>query len=124
MNKTLVHSSKFGAVILGLFMTVLIVFFVISLCDTDKTVSAKENRNLAKAPVFSVSALFDGSYISKVETYYSDTFPLRDFFLDVNNGIKKFTSQFSAGNDVVIVNSNKTGDDFAGQSLHDVQKNK
>lgn len=106
-----------------LFLLVLIFFFMYSICDKDQTVSVSENRKLASKPDFSFSSLYKGTYLTKVESYYSDTFPFRDQFMKVNNKIKKITSQFSSGSDnVVIVNTKKTGDDFGGQSLNDVKK--
>ena len=50
---------------------------VLSLVDQDATVSQTENRELAKLPAFSWSALLDGSFLKELETYYSDTFPGR-----------------------------------------------
>lgn len=48
----------------------------------------KEDR--ADAPEFSMSALADGSYTARLETYYADTFPFRDFFLNANRFLNRF----------------------------------
>lgn len=120
---TLLRNKKSGRIMMMLFLLVLIFFFMYSICDKDQTVSVSENRKLASKPDFSFSSLYKGTYLTKVESYYSDTFPFRDQFMKVNNKIKKITSQFSSGSDnVVIVNTKKTGDDFGGQSLNDVKK--
>lgn len=116
----LLRFQRTGAVLLALLMTVTVFFFVFALAAPDKTVSEQENRKLASRPAFSTSALFAGEYIPKVETYWSDTFPLRNFFLTVNSGISKVTSRMSfRSKDVVVVQNNKP-DDFGGQSLHEV----
>lgn len=82
--------------------------------DTDATVSEIEKRNLKTKPEFSFSALFSGSYTKDFEEYYSDTFPFRDFFLNVN---KKITSPFtenSGGDGLSIVGKNDGGDQLGG----------
>ena len=61
-----------------------------SLVDKDATESATENRRLATKPEFSWSALWDGSYVSQLETYYSDTFPGREALLKANQVLNKF----------------------------------
>lgn len=42
------------------------------------TQSLLEKRDLARFPAFSLQSLWDGSYTRQIETWYSDTFPLRD----------------------------------------------
>lgn len=42
------------------------------------TVSEYERRELAKFPVFSLEALFSGNFTSNVDSFYADTFPLRE----------------------------------------------
>ena len=51
--------------------------------------SAQENRNLASIPTFSTAALADGSYFTGLNTWFADTFPLRDVFLSINNRLEK-----------------------------------
>ena len=53
------------------------------------TYSAQENRNLASIPTFSTAALADGSYFTGLNTWFADTFPLRDVFLSINNRLEK-----------------------------------
>lgn len=118
-----IRSKKICMTVFTLFILIVFVLGFISLVDKDKTVSTKENRSLAAMPSFSVSSLFDGSYISGVEDHYSDTFPFRDQFLDLNAKLSNVLTKFSAGdNGVVVVNTHKTGDDFNGQSLQDVEE--
>ena len=117
----LIKHRRTAVILLALFLVVLYIGFLFTIGHAPHKVSEKENRTLAQMPDFSVSSLMDGTYISGVESYYSDQFADRDFFLDVNSKIRHWTSQFAAGDDgVVIVNSTKDEDDFAGQSLDDV----
>ena len=48
-----------------------------------ESVSETENRTLATFPRFSVSSLLSGDFTSDVAAFYSDQFPLRDFFVSV-----------------------------------------
>lgn len=114
---TPVKNNLSGAVILIVFLLLITGTLIFSMVDTDKTVSEKENRKLATFPEFSISAVFSGEFMTDFEEYYSDTFPKRDLLLDINSHITKFTSQFTAGDDVVIIETNKTDDDFAGEAL-------
>ncbi len=114
-----VSRNKFtGAMIFLHFVIIIVAILLISIFDTDNTVSEKENRTLATFPDFSISSVFSGEFTGEFEEYYSDTFPMRDVLLDINSFITKYTSQFSASDDgVVIIDTNKTEDDFAGESL-------
>lgn len=88
-----------------------------SLVDKDATESLRENRRLASKPKFSVSALLDGSYVSDLETYYSDTFPGREKLLDANSKLNKFYifSGKEENNMLVIDHANNMGD--GGQAM-------
>ena len=81
---------------------------VYSLVDTDATESKTENRKLASKPEFTITGLLDGSYISSLETYYSDTFPGRDMLLSANKQLNGFY-HFSGGSD-----NNELVVDFTG----------
>ena len=118
----LFHSEKIGKCIVLIFTFALTILLLISIFDKDPLVSEKENRARAQMPKFSFSLLFSGEYISSFENHYADTFPFRNFFLDANSQIFKITSRFSAGDDdIVIISSNKTEDDFGGESLEDAE---
>lgn len=106
------------AVSIALFLLPLYVFGVYSMCDQDATVSEVEKRTLKSRPAFSVSALFDGSYTKDFEEYYADTFPLRDFFLSVNNFFDSFFTKLSGSDGIVLVGKDGDGN-FAGEALTD-----
>ena len=51
----------------------------------DRTFSPVENRTLAQPPVFSWSALVEGSYTASLEKYLEDQFPFRDGWMGLKN---------------------------------------
>lgn len=69
------------------------------------TYSEAEKRELAKFPEFTFSSLFDGSYFNGISTWYADTFPWRDMFMNANVKIKSF---YGFGDD--SINSLADGD--------------
>ncbi len=54
------------------------------------TYSESEKRELTKFPEFSFSSLLDGSYFNGISTWYADTFPWREMFINANAKIKSF----------------------------------
>lgn len=103
---------------IALFILPLYVFGVYSMCDVDATVSEVEKRNLKTRPELTASALFNGSYTKDFEEYYADTFPLRDFFLSVNNFFDSIFTKLSGSDGIVLVGKDSK-DDFAGEALTD-----
>ena len=77
------------SILLSLLLVAMAAVGVYSLVDVDATTSKTENRKLAEKPAFSIAGLFDGSYISSLEKYYSDTFPGRDALLSANKSLKR-----------------------------------
>lgn len=69
-------------VVLGLLT---VISFIIPLRPT---VSYEEKRELAKFPEFSVAALASGSYFDDITTWFSDTFPGRQRWVDVSDQVK------------------------------------
>jgi len=106
-------------IIIACFLVPLYVFLIISIFDKDKKISEKENRTLSSLPKFSFSYLFKDDYTLDFETYYSDTFPLRDVFLTANT---KITALYTATyqDKMSIVSITKSDDDFAGENLKSV----
>ena len=90
---------------------------VLSLVDQDATVSETENRELAKLPAFSVSALLDGSFLKDLETYYSDTFPGREMLLKANQKLNGFYHFSGGGDENVLVLDYQGGAEHGGQAL-------
>lgn len=132
MNEPVVHihapnrrrgSASWGkkialALSAAVFVVPLLFFGVYSISDVDATVSEQEKRNLKTMPAFSAQSLLDGKFTKEFEEYYSDTFPLRGFFLKVNNFVSSLFSQQSNSDGIVLVGKDDK-DDFAGEALED-----
>lgn len=67
--------KKIAAVI---FLLALVWVPVAAFLLPDHAVSKTERRKLAKKPVFTVAAFWDGTYMEQLETYFSEQFPVRD----------------------------------------------
>ena len=74
-DKKAVYATPFFVVLIIL----TIVAFIIPLRPTR---SYNEKRNLAKFPEFSVEALASGSYFDGISTWFSDTFPGRESWIE------------------------------------------
>lgn len=72
-----------NVILAGVFLLVLLLFFLINLFVKDKDFSEAENRNLAQKPAFSMTALTDGSYFSGLSDYATDQFFARDGWMSL-----------------------------------------
>ena len=68
-------------------------FSVWCLVAPKQTFSENENRALASWPVYSFDTLKDGSYMSGIQTYLSDHFPLRDPFMTLKTKYEMLTGR-------------------------------
>jgi len=57
---------------------------ILHLTLPSKTFSIEERRYLAQWPDFYIENVLNGSYETKVETYFSDQFPYRNFWLYIH----------------------------------------
>lgn len=80
-----------------------VVAFIIPLRPTQ---SFSEKRNLAEFPEFSAEALVSGSYFDDINTWFSDTFPGRESWLQLSSAV----SQLHGWSDVVIHGDIQAGD--------------
>ena len=67
-------------------------------------------------PQFSMQALLDGTFISKLETWYTNTFPMRDTLLKANRWLNGFYHS-PPGDDNILVLDGNTGAEQGGESL-------
>ncbi len=61
--------------------------------------SEEEKRNLTEFPEFTLSAFWDGSFFSKLETWYADTYPLREVMISLNG---RFESLFGNRSEQIV----------------------
>lgn len=105
--------------LVALFFVILAVFGIWSAVDKDATVSITENRTLAEKPSVRISALLDGNYQTDYETYYADTFPLRELFMSLNRKLNGFYQYSGSDDDTVVITGIKTDAEQGGVSLDD-----
>ena len=67
---------------LPFFITMAVITVIAWLLPLRPTISEAEKRELATFPKFSFSSLFDGSYFSGIDSWFSDTFTFRDTWID------------------------------------------
>ena len=72
------------------------------------SVSEKEKRELEKFPEFTLSSVADGSYFEQIGLWFSDTFPLRDRWIDTDQAIKRL----HGSSDIVIYGETENADEI------------
>lgn len=77
----------------GIITAFILCFSVWCLVAPKPTFSENENRALASWPVYSFDTLKDGSYMSGIQTYLSDHFPLRDPFMTLKTKYEMLTGR-------------------------------
>ena len=113
--------KKLYIFLLALLLLALTGVGVYALVDTDPTTSELENRELAKKPEFSLSALLDGSYVQQLSTYFSDTFPGRETLLKVNRQLNHFYYFSGTGEESLLVVDFESDAAHGGEALQELQ---
>lgn len=70
--------QKIKLICVPMFVGIIALFVILNLVTKDKTFSEQENRMLAQKPVLTTETLFDGSFMSDMESYIADQFVFRD----------------------------------------------
>ncbi len=96
-------TSIFSYIIIASFIVFLGTVGIISMTDTDPTVSEREQRELARYPQFSLKSFFNGSFFSQWQAAYDDTLPARNFWLDVYGEIRTAATISEGENGEVLV---------------------
>ena len=122
VKPSLFRNNTTGIAFIMLIIFCLAVMLFLSIILPEKEISERENRALAKFPKFTVSSYFAGDFNRGIEDHYSDTFPFRDKFLNVNDKLTKLTSQFSSGGDDAIVVIQTGERDLGGEGAGDAEK--
>ncbi|MCQ2433355.1 MAG: DHHW family protein [Clostridia bacterium] len=76
-------NKKISIVTAAVFCVILFGFALTFLILPDQNFSDAENRSLQKFPKFTVESFLSGSFGSKMNTYFADQFPIRDFLVGV-----------------------------------------
>ena len=84
VRRWLVNSRRPGRWITASVLCFAVVLTILTLVKPKKDFSEKENRNLARMPALSVSALADGSFARDTEKSFADQFIGRNFWISLN----------------------------------------
>ena len=74
-------------VIAVLFIVMMVIFCVVNIATADREFSAKENRALEQRPDLTVSGIESGRWMNQYESYVSDQFAGRDFWVALKSRI-------------------------------------
>ena len=110
MNKT------YHVILITLCIIPVLLFSMISVFDADKEISERENRALTQKPPLSLNNYLSGDFSSDFESYYSDNFPLREFFLDFSNKVTTFKG-FDSPDGVEIIITDRPVDLGEGKMI-------
>ena len=81
---TLFRNNNTGIILIMIIIFCLTIMLLLSIVIPDRDISERENRSLAKFPKFTISSYFSGDFNRGIEDHFSDQFPFRDKFLNVN----------------------------------------
>jgi len=118
MDKSNKVNRRLMAVVFLLFIAIM---SVSNILRREKMFSEEENRNLTGRPEFSISSLLSGEYIKKYESYISDQFPGRAFFVNTKAKVDKLMGK-SESNDVFIGKDNQLIEDFEERSKEETDE--
>ena len=85
--------KKFRKTIAILFIVFVAALTLILLLKPQKSYSSSEKRSLSQFPRFSFSSAADGSFMSGIEDWAADQFPLRDFFMRMKTSVLNLAGQ-------------------------------
>ena len=98
----LVGVASFGFILcLGLLIGMLFFF--------RPSVSEVEKRELTKFPKITLQSLWDGSYFSDISLWYSDTYPMRDSLIAMNQNLQ---SHYGIASDEKMIGRTEKGDEI------------
>lgn len=76
---------KMKIVLSAALVMIIVLFLVLNLVTPDRTVSERENRELAQLPKITLSSVLDGSYFHSLDSYISDQFVFRDYWISLKS---------------------------------------
>ena len=108
------RSNKFFSLLRIILFALVILFGCIVgfIIPARPTVSDREGRVLTEFPEFTLESFLSGEYTSKINLWYSDTFPARDTLMDGNTSLKGLygikTEDFGGKGDKDDINLDET----------------
>lgn len=93
MSKKKNYSKAYGVLMAVGFTLFIGVITILNVVTKDKKFSEEENRNLKGKPEFTIDSFIDGKYTSEYETYISDQFLGRNFFVKLKSKLDTLTGK-------------------------------
>ena len=115
-----VHRNKLAAMI---FVIMMIAFCVVNLATGDREFSATENRALEQRPELTISGIESGRWMEQYESYVSDQFAGRDFWVmlksrvDLLAGKRKANGVFKGKDHYLLEDIAKPDEDQMKENL-------
>lgn len=85
MKKKRSYDKAYKVLMAGGFALYIGVVALLNIITKDKDFSEEENRNLKTKPDFTISSFIEGTYVKNYESYISDQFAGRNFFVRVKS---------------------------------------
>lgn len=86
-------TKRYATAVTVFFTAFLGVFFVLHLMMPDRSFSEEENRSLTQMPRFSLQAIASGSFMSEFDTYATDQFPWRQFWIEQKANLERLSGK-------------------------------
>ena len=115
------NNKIYRSLIAIVFLLFIAIMSISSILRKEKVFSEEENRNLSGKPEFSFGSLFKGSYTKNYESYISDQFPGRRFFVSIKAKTDRLMGK-SKSNNVFIGKDNQLIEDFKERSKEETNE--
>ena len=103
-------------------------FFFTFILTSDKTFSKEENRTLTQKPKFTLTSFINNDYQKEYESYSSDQFPNRSFWMQIKTntekflGVKKINGVYFGKDNMLISESASPSKDFIKRRIENILK--
>ncbi len=106
-----------------IFLFLIVLGCAVSVFDKDAVFSESEKRMLATMPEVSFARIKDASFMKDFETYYNDTFPLRDSLMEISKTFKGmlYPDIFVSDNDSVKFTVSTSGSAAEEENSENIQ---
>ncbi len=85
------NNNRIDTIVLEVFLALLLIMFIIGLAFFARPdTSDVEKRELTKFPSLSWTTFWNGDFLKGVDTWYADTYPLREKMISADHSLKEF----------------------------------
>lgn len=115
------NKKTYKAILSIIFLIFIIGLALFNLVKTDNLISEQENRKLQQKPKFSVANLIKGNFNKEYNSYISDQFPMRDFWIKLKSNIELSIGKNNSNN-VFVCKDNYLIEGFKESSLEETNE--